>query len=369
MFGIFMKNPSLLKILPGVMPGFKRFLKKVDDLLPKEDGNKPSSKRRKSVKLQDLSESDLTISNSESGTKSQVVEKELTVKDMMERFEKWFKKELPSRSPKTSVQDAMNRFTLKKNPNSSYTFKCIHCDVICNIAYAGTKTTISSATKHLKLCWLSSNKKVKVKTNQPLLCKFYNAKPPSQLHVKGRTNDTDNYTYITDENDPLGHQDQDFSISSPANLPSPSLDYPPSTSSLISPRKPLKPVTGITVGAAITPHSTLMSNFSNPLQAAFPSIATVNESQTTIKGSPNDITNSTTNTSISVSTNMSQNIISSSTTTTTWNSSVLIDASHGISTTNSLAYDAHTTAITCTSEPTHISHDISNTTTSTISKN
>ena len=34
-FGIFEKNPTMLKVLPGVDPGFKRFLKMVEGLVPK----------------------------------------------------------------------------------------------------------------------------------------------------------------------------------------------------------------------------------------------------------------------------------------------------------------------------------------------
>ena len=51
MFGIFERKPSLLRILPGLQPGFKRWLQEVENLVPKRGmcskSHPPEKKRKK----------------------------------------------------------------------------------------------------------------------------------------------------------------------------------------------------------------------------------------------------------------------------------------------------------------------------------
>ena len=127
MFRIFRRNPSLLKILPGMEPEFQNFVQKVENLLP----GKTSTKKRPVSKA---------ISNEAKPTgKNRPSEADLT-----ERLRRWFQKELPARAVDASIEIAMSTFTFKENANGSFTFNCLKCKTPCVIPNAEpTKPTFS----------------------------------------------------------------------------------------------------------------------------------------------------------------------------------------------------------------------------------
>ena len=209
-FGIFEKNPTMLKVLPGVDPGFKRFLKMVEGLVPKTVTKKTVSnmhapKRRRSS---DIISTD--ASPAENGIVNLIgeVTPGPTKEDLDERFRRWFDKELPSLSPNTSVDDAMKSFTLKRNSNGSFAYKCIRCSITVTISNLGpTKTSISNGTRHMtRSCWLNT-KRAKIMP-QSQLTTFFAAKPSPKL---GKDNTV--RTFVPDTEDPLG--DVDLSIKRP----------------------------------------------------------------------------------------------------------------------------------------------------------
>ena len=163
MFGIFRKNPSLLKILPGIEQGFQRFLKKVENLVPNVPINAKMSKKRPNKLIShELSTTD---------------KKRPTVNDLKERLRVWFEKELPTRANNTSVEEAMGLFTIKENANKSFEFKCLKCNTPCIIPNGETsKISISNATRHItRNCWLNDKKKRKLDTdsNQSTVSSYF----------------------------------------------------------------------------------------------------------------------------------------------------------------------------------------------------
>lgn len=60
-----------------------------------------------------------------------------------------------------TIQEAMSTFTLKKNPNGSFTFTCLKCKSPCIISNAEpTKISISNAVRHeTKYCRLNDDMK------------------------------------------------------------------------------------------------------------------------------------------------------------------------------------------------------------------
>ena len=87
MFGIFERKPSLLRILPGLQPGFTRWLQEVEDLIPKRHDDCPTSdppdNKRKKLSLKQTSSS------------KEKKKKKLTVVDINERLKTWLKKIRP----------------------------------------------------------------------------------------------------------------------------------------------------------------------------------------------------------------------------------------------------------------------------------
>ena len=153
MFGIFKKNPSLLRILPGIEPRFQTFLKKVETHCPHHTANgKRGTKRPMKTMALNLKDN-----------------KKLkpTENDLKNRLYDWFLKELPKRGKDITIKEAMVTFTLKENPNGSFTFNCLKCKSPYIIPNAEpTKISISNATRHItKHCWLNESNKKKSNAN------------------------------------------------------------------------------------------------------------------------------------------------------------------------------------------------------------
>ena len=161
MFGMFEKDPSLLRVLSGVRPGFDRFLKKVEELIP-EETTKSSSKRRKAVS-QNLSTVNTNSDPSKASSETPVGK---SLEQINENFRQWFTLNLPALSPDTSVDDAKLSFTLERNSDGSFKYKCkgsAACGVITITNLGPTKTNIGHATRHMsKSCWLSPNPPKKI---------------------------------------------------------------------------------------------------------------------------------------------------------------------------------------------------------------
>ena len=105
LFGIFEKNPSLLRVLPGIRPGFDRFLKKVEELIPKVT-TQTSSKRQK-ADSRNASAVNTNSDPSKSSSETPVVKEGKSLDQMRENFRQWFTLNLPTLSPDTSVDDTM----------------------------------------------------------------------------------------------------------------------------------------------------------------------------------------------------------------------------------------------------------------------
>lgn len=153
MFGIFKKNPSLLRILPGIEPRFQTFLKKVENLCPHHKANEKRGTKRPMKTM---------ARNVKDNKKLKPTEN-----DLKDRLYDWFLKELPKRGKGITIKEAMVSFTLKENPNGSFTFNCLKCKSPCIIPNAEpTKISISNATRHItKHCWLNESKKKKSNTD------------------------------------------------------------------------------------------------------------------------------------------------------------------------------------------------------------
>ena len=113
MFGIFRRNPSLLKILPGIELEFKNFVKKVEKFLPRAI---TSNKKRPSKAI---------------STEAKTGKHRPSEADLTKRVRRWFQKELPTRSVDVSVETAIDTFNFKENANGSFTFNCLKYNFNC----------------------------------------------------------------------------------------------------------------------------------------------------------------------------------------------------------------------------------------------
>ena len=106
--------------------------------------------------------------------------------------------------------EAMDSFTLKENPNGSFTFTCLKCKSPCIIPNAEpTKITISNATRHItKHCWLNETKKKKLKAGleQQTVSSYFCA---IQKKVVGKSSEKSLNRFI-----PKNDDDHDFEIES-----------------------------------------------------------------------------------------------------------------------------------------------------------
>lgn len=167
MFGIFAADVTLLTILPGFKPTFKRFLTKVENLVPnrttksKRNGQSPSEipikkKSRTSVlALERLTPNDKIIK----------------VEELIERFKKWLSKEVQKKCKRVSIDDQEKSFSLKSTDSNSFSWMCLQngCFETVTLTYSSRTKSVSmySAQRHVRdSCWLSGNKKPQFSTKK-----------------------------------------------------------------------------------------------------------------------------------------------------------------------------------------------------------
>ena len=162
MFGIFRRNPSLLKILPGIEMEFKNFVKKVEILLPRAT---TSNRKRPASK---------TIST----------EAKMGKHRPSEAYLAGFKK-LPTQYVDVSVETAMDTFNFKENANGSFTFNCLKCNTPC-IMQNRPKYLSKIQLDIINKCWLNEKKKLKSNPKQSTLVSYFSIYPYSKANFRSQ---------------------------------------------------------------------------------------------------------------------------------------------------------------------------------------
>ena len=116
MFGIFATNPSLLTVLPGLKPILKRFIGKVEDLVPK----KQSSTTRSSEKM-----SSKKVHSSSSSSSSVSKATIPTAEDLGGRYIKWAKKQVENLNKDIDPEELRKSFKIQSTTNNSFVFICL----------------------------------------------------------------------------------------------------------------------------------------------------------------------------------------------------------------------------------------------------
>ena len=156
MFGIFELDPSLLAISPGLKPTFKRFISKVENLVPNRSKERPAKRpascdRRPSLEAK---------RKSTGASKLLSDDDMMTVADLEKRFLKWLSHEVEKKGKNVSKEDQEKSFQLKATEGNDFQFIClqINCFEACTLKYCKTSNSVnmSSAYRHItNTCWLS----------------------------------------------------------------------------------------------------------------------------------------------------------------------------------------------------------------------
>ena len=159
MFGVFEIDPSLLAIHPGLKPTFKRFLNKVENLVPKR--KKPASCD------QELSAKKKKVSKAASSSNTTTNESKVAiVEGLTNRFLKWATKEAEKRGKTVSEEDLKKSFQIKPTESKDFKFFCLqnNCyeDVVLKYVDSNNSINMASAHRHVNCsCWLSEKSEKK----------------------------------------------------------------------------------------------------------------------------------------------------------------------------------------------------------------
>lgn len=157
-FGIFSRKPTAVMILPGLTPVFRRFVKEVDDLIPK-------TKQTTSCIFQKPAQKPTPkpVSSSVATSPSSSI-KEVTIESITMRMENWLEKE-KQKHPQIniSIEEGMKKFSITLTENGRFKFKCKHqgcSEVFMLTVSSGYRVVLSNVQRHItKSCWLSSKSK------------------------------------------------------------------------------------------------------------------------------------------------------------------------------------------------------------------
>ena len=147
MFGIFASNPALLTILPGLEPTFKRFLSKVEEIIPKTKVTvNASSKPVKERKTTDISSTSKTPSNDE----------------LSDRLTSWVLKKASENNKKELTNESVKQlFKIESLDENKFKFTCKQSGCSENILLhlQNGRVSMSNIHRHLQnSCWLSGKR-------------------------------------------------------------------------------------------------------------------------------------------------------------------------------------------------------------------
>ena len=109
MFGIFAEDISILEMLPGLKPTFKRFLGKVKNLIPN-----PATRRKRLSQGTSNSPLDTKSKKNHLDTETLTPDKKIaTAEELGERYKKWLSKKVQETNQEMSIEDQEKLFTLK----------------------------------------------------------------------------------------------------------------------------------------------------------------------------------------------------------------------------------------------------------------
>lgn len=164
MFGIFAKDLSLLSIKPGLKPTFKRFITKVENLIP----NRSKEAKRRAPDTPDKSVlPKAKVARQSMSTPSDEV-KHTTADDLRTRQLKWLAKAVEKHGKEVSGEDQRESFLITSSVSDSFNFKClqVNCFETFAIKYSSKSKSYNMYNIHRHItqsCWLSSSSKRKAK--------------------------------------------------------------------------------------------------------------------------------------------------------------------------------------------------------------
>ena len=162
MFGIFEPDPTSLDAMPpGFKPTFKRFLARVENLVPLR--NRPSSKRPASGEPTSSKSSSKSLKRSATSLPTdQGEDKTVSVTDMETRILKWIASQKTTLEKKVSKEDQERSFELKAaDVHNEFKFRCLqnNCFEKFTLKFVKRSNTVnaSSVYRHItNTCWLSA---------------------------------------------------------------------------------------------------------------------------------------------------------------------------------------------------------------------
>ena len=177
-FGIFASKPHLVAILPGLESSFKRFVKTVEDLVPKKGSKSQEKLSRTSCESKKKPEANIKS------------KQKPDVEYLNKLLLKWITKEAQTKHVKVTLDEILGPFSITESENGNFIFKCkrLICGDSCNLPYSSKNNTVtlSNAYRHLKQsCWLSTTNKVSKASSQKTL------KQSFQLPTCSKSNETD----------------------------------------------------------------------------------------------------------------------------------------------------------------------------------
>jgi hypothetical protein len=207
MFGVFAKNPLMVTILPGLESNFKRFLSKVENLVPKKP---PANTVEKTVSKKSLK----AASGGESSSSSADKEKPTSITsatDLSKRLVSWCQKKVSEiEGFDISEDDIQKSFRLIQKGDRKYEFTCqrTKCHEIFALAYSNNSVKLSNVHRHILNCWLKkSDHKPVFGSSQP------KAAPSSEIFFgqqKKRNGDSNSSSSKRSKNESITlHQDVD----------------------------------------------------------------------------------------------------------------------------------------------------------------
>lgn len=217
MFGIFTKNPSLLTILPGLEPVLKRFIGKVEDIIPKKSIGTRSSEKMSVRKREQPN------SSSSSNTSNALNTEIPTVEDLEERFMKWAKKQVQTKNKDIDDEELRKSFKIKATSNKSFEFTClqVNCYLPFVLKYLDksedtnrtSKINMGNIHRHItSTCWLSEKKStLKFKSSSSAKSTNFFKSKVSLTETKSNNEGLTDRTFI-----PKHPSDTDISIESPS---------------------------------------------------------------------------------------------------------------------------------------------------------
>ena len=156
--GRFHRKPESLCILPGLVPVFKRFVKAVDDLIPKP----PNSQQAKNASFLEKDKSNESIDKNKK--KPTNTDLESAVAGLESRMKKWVEEKLrKTQEIRLNTEEATRKFSLSVTANNQLKFQYKHlgCSEIFILANSPSgNLNLSNVQRHItKSCWLSTKSK------------------------------------------------------------------------------------------------------------------------------------------------------------------------------------------------------------------